>query len=51
MVLNAGKCHFMSLRKNKENKTFLFHNTLMENRKDKKILGVVKNSKLNFKSQ
>ena len=37
MVLNAGKCHFMSLRNNTENKTFLFHNTLMENSKEKKF--------------
>ena len=41
----------MSLRNNTENKTFLFHNTLMENSKEKKILGIVKDDKLNFKSQ
>ena len=31
-------------------KTFLFHNILMENSKEQKILGVIINNKLNFKS-
>ena len=50
MVLNAGKCHFMCLGKNTENETFLFHNILMENSKEQKILGVIIDNKLNFKS-
>ena len=50
MVLNAGKCHFMCLGNNKENETFLFHNILMENSKEQKILGVIIDIKLNFKS-
>ena len=50
MVLNAGKCHFMCLGNNTENETFLFHNILMENSKEQKILGVIIDNKLNFKS-
>ena len=50
MVLNAGKCHFMCLGNNTENETFLFHNILMENIKEQKILGVIIDNKLNFKS-
>ena len=50
MVLNAAKCHFMCLRNNKENKTFLFHNILMENSKEQKIIDVIIDTKLNFKS-
>ena len=41
MVLNAGKCHFMCLVNNAENETFLFHNILMENSKEQKILAVM----------
>ena len=50
MVLNAGKCHFMCLGNNTENKTFLFHNILMESSKEQNILGVTVDNKLNFKS-
>ena len=50
MVLNAGKCHFMSLGNNTENEKFLFHNILMENSKERKVLGVTIDNKLNFKS-
>ena len=50
MVLNAGKCHFMSLGNNTENEKFLFHNILMENSKKQKILRVTIDTKLNFKS-
>ena len=49
MLLNAEKCHFMFLGNNTENETFFFNNTLMENSKEQKILGVMDN-KLNFKS-
>ena len=34
-----------------ENKTFLFHNILMENIKEQKILGVIIDNELSFKSQ
>ena len=50
MVLNARKYHFMCLGNNTENDTFLFHNILLENRKEQKILGVIIENKLNFKS-
>ena len=50
MVLNAGKYHFICLGNNTKNETFLFHNILMENSKEKKILGVIIDNKLNFKS-
>ena len=50
MVLNAGKCYFMFLGNNTENATFLFHNILMENSKEQKILSVIIDNKLNFKS-
>ena len=50
MVLNAGKCHLMCLGNNKKHETFLFHNILMENSKKQKILGVIIDNKLNFKS-
>ena len=50
MVLNAGKCHFMCLEDNAENETFSFHNMLMENSKEQKILSVIIDNKLNFKS-
>ena len=50
MVLHAGKCHFMCLRSNTENATFLFHNIPMKNSKEQKILGVITDNKLNFKS-
>ena len=50
MVLNAGRCYFMCLGNNTENETFLFHNILLENSKDQKILGVIIDNKLDFKS-
>ena len=50
MVLNAGKCHFMCPGNNAENKALLFHNILLENSKEQKILGVIIDNKLNFKS-
>ena len=50
MVLNARKCHFMCLGNNTENETFLFHNILMENSKEQKILRVIIDNELNFKS-
>ena len=50
VVLNARKCHFMCLRNNTENETFLFHNILMENSKEQKITDVIIDNKLNYKS-
>ena len=40
----------MSLGNNTENETFLFHNNLMENRKEQKIIGLTINNQLNLKS-
>ena len=50
MKLNAGKYHFMCLGNNTKNETFLFHNNLMENSNEQKILGYIIDNKLNFKS-
>ena len=50
VVLNAGKCHFMCLKNNTENETFLFHDILMKNSKEQKIVGVIIDNKLHFKS-
>ena len=50
MVLNAGKCHFMCPGNKAENETFLFPNILMENSEEQKVLGVIIDNKLNFKS-
>ena len=52
MVLNAGKCHFMCHGNNTENETFLFLNILIEQKsKEQKILRVIIDNKLNFKSR
>ena len=40
----------MCLGYNNESETFLFHNILMENSKEQKIVGVTIENKLNFKS-
>ena len=50
MVLNSGKCHFMCLVKNAENETYFFNNTEIENSSEGKILGIIIDNKLNFKS-
>ena len=50
MVLNSGKCHFMSLGKNTENETYFFNNTEMKNSSEEKILVITIDNKLKFKS-
>ena len=50
MVLNAEKCHFMCLGKNTEEETFIFNGIVMRNSKEEKILGVIIDNKLSFKS-
>ena len=50
MVLNAAKCLFMCLGKNTENETFTFKNTIMNNSKEEKILGVIINNRQTFSS-
>ena len=51
MTVNVGKCHFMCLRKDTANETFIFKNLVMKKSKEQKILGVTKGNKLNCKSQ
>ena len=48
MVLNAGKCHFMCPGKNAKNGTFIFKDTIMNNSKGQKILGVTIDNKPTF---
>ena len=50
MVLNLGKCHFMCLRQNAVNETFVYDNSEMKNSKEEKVLGVIIDNKLRFKS-
>ena len=50
MVVNAGKCHFMSFDKNTENDTFTFKDTIMNNSKEEKILGFIIDNRLTFSS-
>ena len=50
MVLDSEKCHFMCLRQNTVNETFVYDNTEMKNSKEEKILGVIIDNKLRFKS-
>ena len=50
MVLNSDKCHFMCLGQNTVNETFVYDNTEMKNSKEEKILGVIIDNKLRFKS-
>ena len=49
-VLNSGKCHFMCLGQNTVNETFVYDNIEMKNSKEEKILGVIIDNKLRFKS-
>ena len=50
IVLNAGKCHFMYLGKNIEHETFTFKDTIMNNNKEEKLLGVIIDNRLTFSS-
>ena len=45
-LLNAGECHFMCLGKKTENETFIFKDTIMNNGKEEKILGVIIGNRL-----
>ena len=49
MVLNADKCHFISLGKDTENETFIFNNFIFNNSNEEKILGITIDNKLTFK--
>ena len=50
MVLNSGKCYFMCLVQNTVNEIFVYDNIEMKNSKEEKILGVIIDNKLRFKS-
>ena len=50
MVLNLGKCHFMCLGQNTINEIFVCDNIERKNSKEEKILGVIIDNKLRFKS-
>ena len=50
MLLNPDKCHFLTLGFNKPFSDFSFKNTIIKNVTDKKILGIVIDNNLNFKS-
>ena len=50
MLLNPDKCHFLSLGFNKPFLDFSFENTTIKNAAEEKILGIVIDNNLNFKS-
>ena len=50
MVLNADKGHFLTVGFNEPYTDFSFNNTTIENVTEEKILGLVIDNKLNFKS-
>ena len=50
MALNAGKCHFMCLEKDRRNENFIFKGLVMKTIKEQKTLGVNIDNKLTFKS-
>ena len=50
MVLNSGKCHFMCIGQNTVNETFVYDKIEMKNSKEEKILGLIIDNKLRFKS-
>ena len=49
MVLNAGKCHFLTVGFNESFLDFFLNGTITENVTEEKILGIVIDNKLNFK--
>ena len=51
MVLNPDKCHFLTLGFNKLFPDFFFENTIIKNVTKEKILGIVIDNNLNFKSR
>ena len=50
MVLNSGKCHFMCLGQNTVNEIFVYDKIEMKNSKEEKILRLIIDNKLTFKS-
>ena len=51
MVLNSDKCHVICLGQNAVNQTFVYDNIEMKNSKEEKILRVIIDNKLRFKSR
>ena len=51
IVLNQNKCHFLTLGFNKLFPDFSFENTIIKNVNEEKILGIVIENNLNFKSR
>ena len=50
MLLNPDKCHFLTLGFNKPFPDFSFKNTIIKNATEEKVLGIVIDNNLNFKS-
>ena len=50
LVLNSGKCHFICLGQNTVNEIFVYDNIEMKNSKEEKILRLIIDNKLRFKS-
>ena len=50
MVLIPDKCHFLALGFNEPFQDLAFNDTTIENNTEEKILGIVIDNKLNFKS-
>ena len=49
-VLNADKCHFLTVGFNEPFSVFSFNDTTVENASEEKMLGIVIDNKLNFRS-
>ena len=50
MILNPDKCHFLTLGFNKPFPDFSFKKSIFKNAIEEKILGILINNNLNFKS-
>ena len=50
IVLNADKCHFLTVGFNEPFSVFSFNDTTVENASEEKMLGIVIDNKLNFRS-
>ena len=48
MILNPGKCHFMSIGKDTDGDVFYYRNFTLKNSNEKEILGVTIDRKLTF---
>ena len=50
MVLNVGKCHFLTVGLNEPFSDFSFNDATIENVTEEKIIGILIDKKSNFKS-